>query len=219
MPQLIPDFIYDPNILSPISSRTKLAKGITLAKFLGAYGDKMSFYNIANEQARVQIARNLTLHARAITLINGNTDRFNDIRLIVSEGLYDRNIPDLSNETMKQKALGNLVYYQVIGDNGTIDLERTYDVAKFWSQHLEFDELILDYDEYNPDGSLTSQIGLLMPNVPTNYNVIYKSQGQNETFNDNSLLTVFNGTIQQIGALVEFTDKNIIKPVAPSKAK
>jgi len=120
---------------------------------------------------------------------------------------------------MKQKALGNLVYYQVIGDNGTIDLERTYDVAKFWSQHLEFDELILDYDEYNPDGSLTSQIGLLMPNVPTNYNVIYKSQGQNETFNDNSLLTMFNGAIQQIGALVEFTDKNIIKPVAPSKAK
>jgi len=30
---------------------------------------------------------------------------------------------------------------------------------------------------------------------------------------------MFNGAIQQKGALVEFTDKNIIKPVAPSKAK
>ena len=131
-----PDPQYNPDTQLPISSETRLGRGITLAKFLGAYGDKTSFRHIIFEDARRQIARNLTLHARAMDMINGNTDRFNDVRVIVSEGIYNRKPIDSGNKVMEQKAIGNLVYYQVIGTDGEIDFEKTFDVAEYWKDHM-----------------------------------------------------------------------------------
>ena len=215
MTRLIPDPLYDPNNLSPISSRTKLSPGITMAKFLGAYGDKNSFRYITNELGRVQIARNLTLHARAMSLINGNTDRFNDVRLIVSEGLYHREVLDFISTEMELKATGRLVYYQVIGTNGLIDLERTYDVAKYWFDHIEYDVLYLDYDQYNPDKSLTAQIGLEMPSVPPNYEIKYNpGAGFGEK---TSVATFFNGQQQASGSLVEITNNNLTDGITVSE--
>ena len=63
--KLLPNPSYDPETQVPLSSKTKLEKGITIAKFLGSYGDKTSFRHIKYEDVRRQIARNLTLHARA----------------------------------------------------------------------------------------------------------------------------------------------------------
>ena len=183
-----PDPQYNPDTQLPISSETRLGRGITLAKFLGAYGDKTSFRHIIFEDARRQIARNLTLHARAIDMINGNTDRFNDVRVIVSEGIY--NIKPI------EKAIGNLVYYQVIGTDGEIDFEKTFDVAEYWKDHMFFEEMYLDYDTYNVDGSLSAQVGLLMPNVPASFEV------RNKEFKKD-LFTVFNNHIQSKKELIE----------------
>ena len=191
--RIYPDPQFNPENQGFISSKIKLERGITMAKFLGAYGDKTSLKHIKNENVRRQIARNLTLHARAMNMINGNTHRFNDVRLIVSEGIYNTNIVDVDVEVMEQKALGNLVYYQVIDTEGKIDLEKTFDVAEYWKDHINFDELILDYDEYNADGSLTGQIGLLMPTVPTSYEVSFSQK----------ISSVFNNTLQSKKELIE----------------
>lgn len=191
--RIYPDPQFNPENQGLISSKTKLERGITMAKFLGAYGDKTSLKHIKNENVRRQIARNLTLHARAMNMINGNTYRFNDVRLIVSEGIYNTNIVDVGVKVMEQKALGNLVYYQVIDTEGKIDLEKTFDVAEYWKDHINFDELTLDYDEYNPDGSLTGQIGLLMPTVPTSYEVSFSQK----------IFSVFNNHIQSKKELIE----------------
>ena len=128
-----------------------------------------------------------------MNMINGNTYRFNDVRLIVSEGIYNTNIVDVGIKVMEQKALGNLVYYQVIDTEGKIDLEKTFDVAEYWKDHINFDELILDYDEYNADGSLTGQIGLLMPTVPISYEVSFSQK----------ISSVFNNTSQSKEELIE----------------
>ena len=40
---LIVDPIYNPNLVATITSATKLGPGITIAKFLGAYGDRTPF--------------------------------------------------------------------------------------------------------------------------------------------------------------------------------
>jgi len=191
-----PDPQYNPDTQLPISSETRLGRGITLAKFLGAYGDKTSFRHIIFEDARRQIARNLTLHARAMDMINGNTDRFNDVRVIVSEGIYNRKPIDSGNKVMEQKAIGNLVYYQVIGTDGEIDFEKTFDVAEYWKDHMFFQEMYLDYDTYNVDGSLSAQVGLLMPNVPASFEV------RNKEFKKD-LFTVFNNHIQSKKELIE----------------
>jgi hypothetical protein len=195
-----PSLIYNPEAQQVITSYTKLAKGITIAKFLGARGDRTSFRHVKFEDQRREIARNLTLHARAMDLINGNTYRFNDVRVIVSEGIYNRLPIDAGSSVMAAKAFGRLVYYQVIGTNGKIDFEKTFDVAEFWNDHLKFDEMYLDYDDYNADGSLTAQIGILMPAVPEDFNIPDKEFGR-------KIFTVFNNEVFQKKELIEILPK------------
>lgn len=198
--KLLPNPLYDPETQVPLSSKTKLEKGITIAKFLGSYGDKTSFRHIKYEDVRRQIARNLTLHAKALTIINSNTEIFRNVRVIVSEGIYNRRPIDTKNKTMEAKASGQLVYYQVINADGNIDFEKTFDVAVFWKDNLNFQEMYLDYDEYNPNGNLSAQIGILMPQVPENYEI------KDNKFK-RSLFTIYNNKIQTKRELVEILEK------------
>lgn len=198
--KLLPNPSYDPETQVPLSSKTKLEKGITIAKFLGSYGDKTSFRHIKYEDVRRQIARNLTLHAKALTIINSNTEIFRNVRVIVSEGIYNRRPIDTKNKTMEAKASGQLVYYQVINADGNIDFEKTFDVAVFWKDNLNFQEMYLDYDEYNPNGNLSAQIGILMPQVPENYEI------KDNKFK-RSLFTIYNNKIQTKRELVEILEK------------
>lgn len=194
---ILVDPIYNPENQQTITSATKLGPGITIAKFLGAYGDRTSFNHVEFDFTRRQIARNLYLHAEAMRTINGNTNIFNDVRLVVSEGLYRRNpVGDALDTIMEEKAFGQLVYYQVIGRNGKIDFEKTFEVAEYWKDYINFDTLYLDYDSYNPDGSLTAQIGLKFPKVPATFDM---------TFNNN-IETWYNNFLQSKGELVEIRE-------------
>ena len=118
--QILVDPIYNPNFLNPsaINSGTKLAPGVSIAKFLGAYGNRTSFNHVNSAAARQQIARQLYLHAELYRSINGNTVLFNDVRLVISEGLY-RAGPDetLSGGTL-DKSMGITTVYQVFNKDG-----------------------------------------------------------------------------------------------------
>ncbi len=190
-----PELQYNPDLQSYISSRTKLGRGITMAKFLGSYSDKTDLSHMPTQDLRRKLARNLTLHANALSVINNNTQRFNDVRVIVSEGVYKKQAVDAESEIMTQKAIGRLVYYQVIGTNGEIDFEKTFDVAVFWKDHIEYDEIKLDYDNYNPDGSFSAQIGLLMPFLTSEYEANFLKE----------VNTYFNNELMADNAFTEFT--------------
>ena len=56
---ILVDPVYNPEFQSSINSATRLAPGVTIAKFLGAYGDRTSFNHVESESTRKQIARNL----------------------------------------------------------------------------------------------------------------------------------------------------------------
>ena len=72
--------------------------------------------------------RQLYLQAEMMEMINGNIDLFNKVRLVVSEGIYKAGPTEtLSGDTLL-KSKGELVYYQVIGNDGSVDLETTFDV-------------------------------------------------------------------------------------------
>ena len=190
---ILVDPVYNPNLQSSINSSTRLSPGVTIAKFLGAYGDRTSFDHIGTNTERSQIARNLYMQGEAIRTINGNTTYFNDIRLVVSEGLYRAGpLETLSGDTTK-KADGRLCYYQVIDREGNIDFEKTFDVAEYWKDNIDYKTLTLDYDTYNPDGSLTAQIGLEFPTMPESFDVRFS----------NSLQTMFNNQTQSKNELVE----------------
>tara|TARA_B100000212_G_scaffold102724_2_gene75785 strand:- start:28135 stop:28743 length:609 start_codon:yes stop_codon:yes gene_type:complete len=193
-PQFNPQFQVD------INSNTKLASGITMAKFLGSYGDRTSFNHESFAFVRRQIARNLILHAIAIKTIGENPVHFNDVRLIVSEGVLDTTEPTyrFADDISEQKSKGELIYYQVIGQDGQIDFEKTFEVAEYWKDFVEYEKIILDYDEYNKDESLTAQIGLLMPSVPENFEVDFKKEVE----------TQFNNHLQSRGELIEILPKD-----------
>ena len=96
-------------------------------------------------------------------VIQGNTELFNDVRLIISEGIYRAGSSGTLVDDTLAKSKGELVYYQVIGKDGTIDFEKTFDIAEYWKDYTNYDELRLDYDTYNcQDGTLTASIGVLL---------------------------------------------------------
>lgn len=184
---ILVDPIYNPEHQSQITSGTKLGPGTTIAKFLGAYGDRTPFNHITNLTKRREISRHLYLQSEAMRIINGNTVNFNDVRLIVSEGLYHLKEVDEGDTTMEKKSDGRLVYYQVVGQDGNVNLEATFDVAEYWKDYIQFDALYLDYDNYNPDGSITAQIGLEFPTTPSTFDIRFK--GKVETYFNNSLMS------------------------------
>ena len=193
---IVVDPVFNPNKQSSISASTKLGPGVTIAKFLGAYGDRTAFNHVGSNDDRKQIARQLYLQAEMMRVIQGNIELFNDVRLIVSEGIYREGPKEtLAGDTSK-KNKGELVYYQVIDKNGKLDFEKSFDIAEYWKDYTNFDELRLDYDTYNPDGSLTVSIGVLMPTVDEGFNVNFK----------NDVKTFFNNSLQSADELVEIKE-------------
>ena len=190
---ILVDPVFNPNFAGQISSATKLGPGITVAKFLGAYGDRTPFDFVGDETTRLSIARQLYLQAEMMRVIQGNTELFNDVRLIVSEGIYRAGPSETLVDDTLAKSKGELVYYQVIGKDGIIDFEKTFDIAEYWKDYTNYDELRLDYDTYNPDGTLTASIGVLMPVVDQTFEVNFK----------NDVKTFFNNSLQSRDELVE----------------
>ena len=190
---ILVDPVFNPNFAGQISSATKLGPGITIAKFLGAYGDRTPFDFVGDETTRLSIARQLYLQAEMMRVIQGNIDLFNDVRLIVSEGIYRAGPSETLVDDTLAKSKGELVFYQVIGKDGTIDFEKTFDIAEYWKDYTNYDELRLDYDTYNPDGTITASIGVLMPTVDQTFEVNFK----------NDVRTFFNNSLQSKDELVE----------------
>lgn len=241
MKTLLIDPQYNPEHQKTITSSTKLGPGITCAKFLGARGSRTQFEKLYakgffGSADRKQIARNLTLHARALQSIAGNPD-FANHRLIVSEGIYEPNpkfetqeIPAGSEAAAKKIARSNdgatygkgpdgwvarvpiyigeqptangindkrregrAIVYQLIDGNGKTDPRKTYDLAAYWADYLDYDKLTLDYDTFDPSGELTSQIVVETPEVPTTWKVSFKY----------NVATYYNGALQSEGDLLE----------------
>ena len=65
------------------------------------------------------------------------------------------------------------------------------------NNNTDFDKLILNYDSYNPDGSLHVDIVLIMPEIISPWSVTY----------NNIIETRFNNSVQSTGELLEFTDE------------
>ena len=195
MTSYLPDPAYNPEFQETITGRTKLAKGITIAKFLGGYGDQVTLNHIATEVEKKRIAKQLYLHGQVMLSIAENDGEFEDYRLVVAEGLYKTG----DNETLKPGSINDLmrtgqaVVYELLNSNGYNAVKETFDLAVYWKDNLQFEKMILDYDTYNPNGSLNAQIILVMPKIQDPWNVNFK----------NELETRFNNYVQSTNELIE----------------
>tara|TARA_Y100000114_G_scaffold118165_1_gene112628 strand:+ start:4302 stop:6323 length:2022 start_codon:yes stop_codon:yes gene_type:complete len=189
---------YNPVFQDIITSRTKLAPGIPMATFLGGIGDSVTLTHILEDEEKLRLAKQYVLHAHAVKLIRNaaSTSRFGDFRLQVVEGLYrpepGENL-DVSDGINYLMSRGQAVVYELIGNDGEISNERTFELAMFWKNNLQFEKLIVDYDTYNPDGSINSQIILIMPEITPPWSLTYK----------NEVETRYNNNVQTTNELIE----------------
>lgn len=202
---LIPNQLYNPELqyakYGIINGKTKLAAGISLAKFLGGYGDPITMEHITDDVERVKVARNLYAHAEFMNSAQQYLEELNSHRLVVTEGLYKKK----EGETLDVNSLnflasrGQVVVYELRGRNGLIDIDKTFDLALYCKDYINFDRMILDYDSYNADGSLNAQIIIQMPAVNADWNMRYR----------NEIETRFNNYTQTNGELVEISPQSI----------
>ena len=85
-----------------------------------------------------------------------------------------------------------------------MSLEKTFEVAEFWKDNIQYDWILLEYDNFDPNGSLHSQIVLIMPEIPYTWEVTFTRQ----------IATFYNYYLQSINEFVEMREKyDIIDPV------
>lgn len=175
MTVFLPDPAYDPNAAPFIDSETKLGPETSMATFLGSYGNRCSLDFIPDQETRRSIARYLYLHAEVIRQFN-QLKEFADYRLIVAESLspnveggyaWPEDNPEDGSASPSNfsKNQGYAVVYQLVDQSGNIAHNKTFDLASFWRDYIMFDFIFLDYDTYNPDGTLTSSIVLYVPTL------------------------------------------------------
>lgn len=193
---------FDPNKLpetTPIDATVKLGQSVTLAKFLGGTGERVTLSHIPTREEKLAIARQFAMHVPAMDSVLKDQGAFRDYRLVVAEGLYVKG----QNETLTPSSLndlatkGRVVVYELHNRTGKPDLEKTYDLALWWKDTLLYDKLIISYDNFDPSGALTAQIILVMPEVDANYNIV-------GTYYKNELQTLYNNNVQS-NELIEIT--------------
>ena len=197
----IVDQNYNPEFQEKITARTKLAPGITMAKFLAGYGDNANMNHITRDIERLKLAKQYYLHGQVMRTIATNKAEFENFRLVVAEGYYRKAPAEVLQEGSINDSLskGYAVVYELLDSHGFNATEKTYDLAVFWKDTLQFEKMILDYDTYDPNGSLNAQIILIMPKIQDPWYVNY----------DNDLETRFNNYVQATDELVEILGKPV----------
>ena len=203
---LIPNQTYNPEQqlvrYGIINGKTKLAQNISLAKFLGGSGDPVTLEHITEKTERLKIARNLYAQAEFMNSAQEYLDKRNRHSLQVVEGLYkkeDGEILDVDGLNLLASR-GQVVVYEVRDRKGQIDCNKTFDLAIYCKDYLNYDKMILDYDSYNPDQSLNAQIIIQMPPVSADWKMRYR----------NLIETRFNNYTQTNGELVEILPRSAI---------
>ena len=196
----------DPNSLQVISTGTKLSDNISLSEFAYGKGDSHGIDNTLRLAQKVQLCRNLLPQANFLSRIRKDKEEFKGYTLEVIEGLY---IPHAKEELKTDGLLdlrrsGRAVVYELLGINGAIDKDKTFELACWMAKNLQYDEIILDYDTYDPFGDMNCQVILIMPEVPASYELTYKMETQ----------TIYNGKKQDIGFMKIMSEE--IEPSDPT---
>ena len=88
---------------------------------------------------------------------------------------------------------GRAIGYQLVDKYGKTDPRKSFELALFWKDYIDYDKLSLDYDTFDPSGELTTTFFLQIPQVSTSWEVKYKYD----------LETTYNGELQAKNELLE----------------
>lgn len=206
--KILVDPKYDPREQSEILGSTPLADGVTCSKFLGSRGSRTNFDRLYNNSFdgpadRNEIVNYLYVQTQ-IYKMAVNSDNFIDHRIIVSDGVYEptpyfvdgtySGERPTSGSINEYRRTGKAIGYQIIDKKGKSDPVASFDLAVFWKDYANYDKLILDYDTFNVDGSVTGTIFIVLPDISSLDDDV-KYAGKIET--------VYNGQSQSKSDLLE----------------
>ena len=192
---------FNPASADQILTTTKLTRSITLSQFVYGKGDPGKLDPNMRLEEKKQLVRNLIPHANMVQRIRDNQDMFKGYNIEIIEGVYVKE----PEETITQDGIldlrtqGRAVVYEVIGPNGLIDKDKTFDLAVWLSANIRYDEILLDYDELDPRGQGEDhnvQIIVIMPVVKEDFTADFQMKTG----------TLFNN-INQGKEFIKFGDK------------
>jgi hypothetical protein len=167
------------------TSSTEIGNNIRLSRFLGAEGDKVTLNHIATSEEKLNITRQFMLHASALESVS-----YSNHSIVVVEGLYKKGPSEtLTSGTTNDLATKGRVAVYEVRSGGKIDFDKTFELATWWKDTINFDKLSLSYDTFNPDGSLTAQIILEMPEINSDFELV---SGRYQ----NKIETLYNNAVQ-----------------------
>ena len=205
---IVPELKFKNAIIDPfnVNTNTIINHDFSIGKFIGI-NDHGKFNTLSND-VKQQIAKNYFIMSELMkTVSNSNhtpTD-FESYSLEVVEGYY---APEtygvgapgkLQEEKLTADSIldlrnkGRAIVFELRNQKGQIDLEKTFDLALAWVEVGYFDNLILDYDSYDPSGELNAQIIIAIPEITNFTNIKFERQVQ----------TLYNNNVQSNDALVE----------------
>jgi len=106
-------------------------------------------------------------------------------------------VPEYVGETpagvLSLRRNGRAVVYQLVDRNGNTDPQKTFELAVYWKDYINYDKLTLDYDTFDPSGELTCQIVIETPEIPETYQAEFRYD----------IETRYNGELQTKNELLE----------------
>ena len=135
--------------------------------------------------------------ARKIALDNNGTFGKSNDGWIVRVPKYIGEFPTQGSINDLRRT-GRVIIYQLVDIKGKSDPKLSFDLAVYIKDYCDYDKLTLDYDTFDPEGSLTCSIILETPKVPDTWNVSFKRNIQ----------TTYNGELQAKNELLEILPEN-----------
>lgn len=175
------DSRYNPNTADQILSSFELARGISLSQFLYGKGDPGKLDPTLRIEQKKQMVRNLIPHAQIVQRIRDNKDMFKGYNLEIIEGVYVKEPQEniTPDGILDLRSQGRAVVYELIGPNGLIDKDKTFDLIVWLSANVRYEKLILDYDEIDPVGRNEDnnvQIIIIMPIIGEDFTGDFKME-------------------------------------------
>lgn len=165
--KIIPEYQYNPVVMSEIRNGTKLGEGLPLSLFTGKY-----LKSKTSLKDRKGVAKHFYLQTLLMNGVRNNSGRFSKAGLNVVEGLFapETGYTITSGNILELQTEGRAVVYNVTNLSGANDPAAAFNIAQYWKDAMLFDELILSYDTVDPSLDYTAHIIVIMPSVDDKYN-------------------------------------------------
>ena len=116
-------------------------------------------------------------------------------KLLDSPGVQRSLVQNLSINELKK--MGRAVVYTLYNSRGKVDYSKTFDLALYIRDNFHYEQLSLDYDMTRPDGIMSQQLLIIMPEIKTDWRANFAMK----------VCTYFNRSVLSGSDLVEIIEK------------